>query len=369
MTAPCSCKSPRPANRLRLDYRAEAKRLGTPVVPIIDAHTHINGEHASALYAEARELYGITETWSQTQFPQAKAIKKVLGDSIHFVAVPDYMSDDPAHAHGQGYLDRITEWHEQLGTRIVKFWCAPRGRDYAKESSGDPRTLTLDSPWRRKQMEHAANLGFMFMAHIADPDTWFKTKYTDTSFYGTKASQYEPLERLTDEYDVPWLVAHMGGWPEDLPFLTGLLDRHPNIILDTSATKWMVRELSLHPRAELLAFFHRFQGRILFGSDIVTMDAHLSTDEGPRNMGSQASSADEAFELYASRYWALRTLFESAYEGESPIADPDLHMVDPDRFDEFAAPVLSGKSLPTDELTILYRQATLDTLHAWHNRP
>ncbi|MCA9294757.1 MAG: amidohydrolase family protein [Phycisphaerales bacterium] len=335
-------------------------------MPIIDAHTHINGERAAVIYAEVRELFGVTETWSQTQFPQAKAIKNVLGDSIHFVAVPDYMSQDPGHAHGQGYLDRITEWHEAFGVRMLKFWCAPRGRDYAREVGNDPLTLTLESPWRRKQMDHAAKLGFMFMAHIADPDTWFQTKYADASIYGTKASQYTALEKLADEYDVPWLIAHMGGWPEDLSFLTGLLERHANLILDTSATKWMVRELSKHPRTELLTFLHRFRGRILFGSDIVTMDAHLSSDTGPRAMGVQASSQDEAFELYASRYWALRTLFETDYVGESPIADPDLHLVAPDRYTDMDAPPLAGKALPKDELVALYRQATLDTLHRWH---
>lgn len=362
----CAGKAPRPSNRLCLDYRAEAKRLGAPPVPIIDAHTHINGEHAATIYAEARSLYGVTETWSQTQFPQAKAIKNMLGDSVHFVAVPDYMSQDPGHAHGQGYLDRITEWHEQFGVRMVKFWCAPRGRDYARSMGGDPRSLTLDSPWRRKQMDHAAKLGFMFMAHIADPDTWFQTKYADASFYGTKASQYTALETLANEYDVPWLLAHMGGWPEDLHFLSGLLERHPNFILDTSATKWMVRELSKHPRAELLAFLQRFRGRILFGSDIVTMDAHLSEDSGPRGMGEQAASADEAFDLYASRYWAFRTLFETDYTGESPIADPDLKLVDPEQHDDMSAPRLAGKQLPKDDLITLYRQATLDTLHKWH---
>ena len=42
-----SARPPTPANRLGLDYRAEAAKLGRPVVPIIDAHTHIHGETAA----------------------------------------------------------------------------------------------------------------------------------------------------------------------------------------------------------------------------------------------------------------------------------------------------------------------------------
>ncbi|MEM8834756.1 MAG: amidohydrolase family protein [Planctomycetota bacterium] len=356
---------PTPANRLGLDYRAEADRLGTPPVPIIDGHAHINGGRAAAIYKDAMDAFGVTTVYSQSRLSEADAVQHTLGERIRFVAVPDYMSDDPKHAHTRGYLDAIKEWHAR-GARMLKFWCAPRGRDFGKDM-GDPTILTFDNPWRRKQLDLAAELGMVFMTHIADPDTWFATKYTDASFYGTKREQYEPLSRITDAYpDTPWLVAHMGGWPEDLGFLTELLERHPQFVLDTSATKWMVRELSKHPRDEMLTFFTKFRDRIVFGSDIVTMDAHLSSDEGPRGMGTQASGEAEAFDLYASRYYALRTMFETDYDDESPIADPDLAMVDPDGHDAMSAPALRGKSFPTDLLKDLYRGTAERTLERWY---
>ena len=160
---------------------------------------------------------------------------------------------------------------------------------------------------------------------------------------------------------MPWLAAHMGGWPEDLEFLTGLLDRHPNLHLDTSATKWMVRELSRHSRDELITFLRRFSGRILFGSDIVTADEHLAAEDTATGAVSEqyrkASSVQEAYDLYASRYWALRTLWETEYDGESPIADPDLHMVDPAAHTPMDAPPLRGHALPLDLLRDLYHDA------------
>ena len=42
-----------------------------------------------------------------------------------------------------------------------------------------------------------------------------------------------------------------------------------------------------------------------------------------------ASKSDMSFDLFASRYWALRTLLETSYDGPSPIVDPDLPLVDP----------------------------------------
>jgi hypothetical protein len=364
-TAPTSTpgRPPKPtaANRFRLDYRDEAARMGPPPCPILDVHSHINGDRASAIYREARDLYGVTTTWSMSRLEDAKAVLKNLGDTIRFIAVPNFMSENRKHAHTEGYLEDIKRWSGDYGAKIVKFWCAPRGVDYAAES-GDPSILRLDGPWRRKQMDLATDLGMIFMAHIADPDTWFKTKYKDAQRYGSKAEQYIPLEKLGAEYTQPWIIAHMGGWPEDLDFLDGLLTRRDNFYLDASATKWIVREISKHPRPKVLAFMEKWKGRILFGSDIVTMDAHLTPDEGYRGMGELSSTAEDAFDLYASRYWALRKLWESDYTGESPIADPDLMLVEPDRFDAMSAPRLTGKSLPPSILKMFYHDAAAKLL-------
>ncbi|HVZ93959.1 MAG TPA: hypothetical protein VG797_05575 [Phycisphaerales bacterium] len=358
---------PRPKsqqNRLGLDYRAEAARLGAPVVPIIDAHSHINGAEASRIYREARELYGVTRTYTMTQIQQAEVVRAALGDSVHFIAFPRFTSPDLKNAMTSGFLDDITRWHA-MGSRVVKFWCSPRALDYGRDA-GDPRLMALDAPWRRKQMDHASSLGMMFMAHIADPDTWFARKYTESAFYGTKADQYEPLERLADEYKNPWIIAHMGGWPEDLDFLSGLLSRHPNIHLDSSATKWVVRELSKHTRESVIAFLTRWKGRMLFGSDIVALDDHVSTTDKKNTFkGGQASSPDEAFDLYASRYYTLRLFWESNYEGPSPIADEDLKMMDPAQYDEMSGPTVRCKALPPDLLRSLYRDAAVNLVEDW----
>ena len=355
-----------PANRFGLDYAAEALRLGDPPTPIIDCHSHINGARAARVYARARRNFGVTLTYSMTQISEADAVKDALGDSLRFIAVPNYMDEDRFRAHTTGFIENIDEWYAR-GSRIVKFWCGPRGRDFAKQT-GDHLLMTLDHPWRRKQMDHAASLGMMFMAHIADPDTWFATAYADSSFYGTKLDQYEALPRLVEEYNRPWLIAHMGGWPEDLDFLDRLLSDSPLLHLDTSATKWMVRELSKHPREEFLAFLTKWSGRILFGSDIVTTDLHLTGDDDDLGRGAQAASEDEAYDVYASRYYALRTLFETDHEGESPIADPDLAKIDPASHDEMSAPPLLGKSIPRELLRVIYRGAAESLLETWHNQ-
>jgi len=353
------------ANRFGLDYEAEARRFQRLDYPIIDVHTHVSGREAARLYRRATEAYGIGLTYSMTPLAELEAVREVMGGRIRFIAVPNWRAEDRKHALGRGFLDSIGEFHA-LGSRICKFWAAPRSRDYAEEF-GDPDFMKLTNPLRLEAMEKAASLGMCFMVHVADPDTWFAAKYTDHAKYGTKPQQYEALEFVLDRFPGPWIAAHFGGWPEDLRFLAGLLERHERLYLDTSATKWIVREISRHRRDDVVEFLARFRGRILFGTDIVTSDDHLAPGKAENEMQRKASSPDEAFDLYASRHWALRTLWETDYDGESPIADPDLAMAEPARHDGLSAPPLLGMSLPADVLRSLYHDAAHALLEPLHD--
>ena len=355
------------ANLHGLDYRAQAQRLGPPVTPITDVHTHINGPLAAPIYKEAADLFGVTQVYSMTHLEHVPAVRELFGNAICFIAVPHWGAADRLKAFTTDWLDRI-ERYAQVGCRICKFWAAPRSRDIGRDL-GEPDLFTLDGPWRRRGMDVARECGMMFMTHIADPDTWFAAKYADASRYGTKLDQYRPFERLLDEYgDVPWIAAHLGGYPEDLDFLDALLARHDNLCLDTSATKWMIREISRQPRERLVEFLTRWRGRIMFGSDIVTTDEHLKPTATAMGMGHLAGTEDEAFDLYASRYYAQRLLWETEVQGPSPIADPDLAMVEPERFDANASPTLLGKHLAPELLSSLYHDAAANLLDRWHAR-
>lgn len=343
-----------PANRFSLDYRAQARSLGVPVVPIIDIHTHVAGQHASKIYDQVRRAFGVRLTYSMTQLPGVQAVKDALGDSVRFIAFPTFSDPDKHRSHRQGFLDAVETFHGQHGSRMLKIWNSPRLREIFPGDVGTD-LVEMDSPWRVKACELGQQLGMMFMTHVADPDTWFRAKYADSSKFRTKPEQYIGLERMLDRFTAPWIAAHMGGWPEDLGFLDGMLTRHPNLHLDTSATKWVVRELSMHPREETAAFFTKWKGRVLFGSDIVVTEDHLKPQkETTHPMADLADSPESAFDLYASRYYTLRTMLETTYEGESPIADPDLMMVDPTRYDRMSAPNLRGLGLSPELLKELY---------------
>lgn len=349
-----------PSNRLGLDYLAEAERLPALGYGIVDVHSHVNGLEASELWAPIARAYGVERTFSMTRLEDVTLLRERFGDALEFIAVPDWHAADRRHGHGTGYLARIERYRE-LGTRIVKFWNAPRFIDFGLDT-GDRDLLALDGALRLEQMRLAERLGMACMTHVADPDTWFATKYADHGRYGRKLDHYAPLRRVLDRFAMPWIAAHLGGFPEDLAFLDRLLEAHPNLYLDTSATKWMVRELGRHPRDEVVGFLEKWRGRILFGTDTVTTDEHLREGDKSSEMGRKATSRDGARDLYASRYWALRMLWEGRGEAPSPISDPDLAMVDPVRHGPLDGPPLRGLALPADLLRVLYRDAALGLL-------
>src|SRR5690606_34963283 len=141
--------------------------------------------------------------------------------------------------------------------------------------------------------------------HVGDPELWYAGKYADAGKYGSRDDHYRMWEAvLADFRGVPWIGAHLGGNPEDLGRLQRLLDRYDDLVLDCSATKWVQREVSAR-RDEAREFFIRNRGRILFGSD-------------------QVSNNERGFDFYASRFYVHRKLWETAYQGPSPIHDPDL---------------------------------------------
>jgi predicted TIM-barrel fold metal-dependent hydrolase len=138
--------------------------------------------------------------------------------------------------------------------------------------------------------------------------------------------------------DLVWIAAHMGGDPEHAEHLEALLETYPNLYFDTSATKWQVREVSAH-REAVRGVVMRHPRRFLFGTDLVT-----------RN-GQQR-------EHHVSRYWCERTLWESSWEGRSPIADPD-YKAEPGGP---TTPMLRGVNLPAEVLARVYYRNAADLL-------
>jgi predicted TIM-barrel fold metal-dependent hydrolase len=312
--------NPREYNRLNLDYR---KPFARPNVrgTVIDAHCHLLAARHGKVWFETADHYGIDLFITMSPLEEAVILAKEWPKRLQFIVVPQWQNpsiDD--------WLRRL-EMFYNLGSRIIKFHMAP--------STMFSRKIRLDSPELRPVIKEAVARNMILMSHVGDPDLWYSKKYADAAQWGTRDEHYAMWEGVMSEYkDRPWLGAHLGGNPENLERLQSLLDRFPNLYLDNSATRWMVREISLR-RDEARAFLIRNADRILLGSD-------------------QVSGDDRGFDFLASRFWAHRMLWESDYSGPSPIADPDVKGDD--------LPLLRGLALPADVLQKIYHDNAIKLL-------
>jgi hypothetical protein len=311
-------------NRIGLDYRRPMPR---PKVrgAVIDFHCHLHAAAHARSWFEAADHYGIDFFLTMTPLEEALALQRTWGHRLHFIAVPRWQ--DPSPFWVDEWLRRIEAFYN-LGSRIVKFHCAP--------GTMASRGWRLDHPDFRPLFDEIVSRKMAIMSHVGDPNTWYHSRYSDTAKYGTRDEHFAMWERMLDQHpEVPWIGAHLGGNPEDLPRLQRLLDRYPMLLLDCSATRWMVREISTR-RDEAREFFIRNQDRILFGTD-------------------QVSNDKRRFDFLASRFWCHRKLWETAYIGPSPIHDPDLP--------EDAQPQIRGLALPDEVLQKLYHGNAVQLLN------
>ncbi len=306
--------------------------------PLIDIHSHVmrtrpgdpkgalplppgpdSSIEQAAVMLEVAAEFSIVKTYTMCPVDDIEPLRQRFGDQLGFNGPIMKKAADAPDEEAYQQLDRFL----QLGVEIIKFWAAPRGRD---------RGLLVDTPWRREAARRARAAGVrIIMVHVGDPDTWFRTVYQDSAKFGTKPEQYVGLERMLQDFpDMLWIGAHMGGDVEHPDHLQALLERYPHLSLDTSATKWVVREASAR-RAAVRALMCRFPERFLFGSDLVTRHGL------PR-------------EHYVSRYWCQRSLWESDWRGQSPIADPDVQGEN----GQPLSPLLHGVELPPEVVKLVY---------------
>ena len=174
---------------------ADRRHLVYTGPPLIDVHAHVlrtrpddpphgpakgvgpgaSMEQAEIMLAEA-ERFGIVQTVTMCFPDDVEPLRARFGDRLLFNTMVNKQKLDEPDDEVFRRLDRCFE----LGTSIIKFWSAPRGRE---------RGLFLDAPWRIEAAKRARAAGLrVVMVHVADPDAWFRTTYTDAAWAGRRRS-------------------------------------------------------------------------------------------------------------------------------------------------------------------------------------
>lgn len=325
-----------PHNRLGIDYHQVPARTVNVAGGIIDIHTHTREPALTRTFVDAARAYGISHIVTMAPLEHVDPLNEAFPGMFSFIAIPDWQHGTMSEAFISDWLRRLDTFYEK-GARLFKLHMAPG----TKLKWG----TDFDHPMTRKVIRHAYERGYHFMTHVCDPKAWFfgSGRYADHKM-GTFEEQFIKLEALLAEFpDRMHLGAHMGGCLEDLDLLAARLDKFPQYVIDTSATKWIARAVAEQDPQRVHDFMVKYQDRIVFGSDLVVGDKYN-------------------WDHYASRYWVHQKLWETDYRDQNPIEDPDGGKgFEPKtgRFDTAKAdgvPRLAGVKLPAEVLVKIYRK-------------
>jgi uncharacterized protein len=262
----------------------------TPVArarfPIIDVHNHVNDaarieEHmppdkviAEMDAANVRTAVILTGMWGEKlQRVLDEMVAPHPGRFMVFTQIDWSKIDDPAFSREMvAQLDDAVR-RGARGLKVLKdLGLGVRVRSGQFLKVDDPR---LDPIW-----EECGRLGIPVAIHVTDPEAFFHPvdgnneryeeliEHPDWSFYAHGFPSKEEILAARDRVfarhpRTTFVALHVANWPENLDYVSSLLDRLPNVMVEFGARE---AELGRQPR-RAREFFLRYQDRIMFGTD------------------------------------------------------------------------------------------------------
>jgi predicted TIM-barrel fold metal-dependent hydrolase len=167
------------------------------------------------------------------------------------------------------------------------------------------KLITVDDARLDPIWEECGRLGIPVSIHVTDPEAFFHpidatneryeelTEHPDWGFYGPQFPSKESIMAARDRMfarhpHTTFISLHLANWPENLDYVSHLLDTLPNVMVEFGARE---AELGRQPR-RARKFFVEYQDRIMFGTD------NGVTEEMYRNHFRWLETGDEYFD-----YW------------------------------------------------------------------
>jgi predicted TIM-barrel fold metal-dependent hydrolase len=252
---------------------------------VIDVHNHINDaagidEHMPpARVVEVMDRTNVktvvilTGMWgAKLQHVIDEMVKPYPGRFIVFAQLDYSRINDPNFGEE---MVRLVDDSVARGARGLKFLkdlgLGVRDKSGKLIAIDDPR---LDPVWRE-----CGRLGIPVFIHTGDPEAFFHptdahneryeelTEHPDWSFYGPQFPSFESLLEARNRVfarhpETQFVSLHMG-WPENLDWVSRMLDEHPNVMVEFGARE---AELGRQPR-RTRELFLKYQDRVMFGTD------------------------------------------------------------------------------------------------------
>ncbi len=251
-----------------------------PKFPVIDYHNHLDSlEPAEVLRimdgCGIERIVNITMRTGKAALQIIDKFRKAAPDRFSTYGWMDWTGLDSA-----AFFPRTVDHLEELvehGACGLKLW-----KDLGtsvRDATGD--LLRIDDERLAPLFDKAAELKIPIMFHSADPDAFFLpidnhneryeelAAHPEWSFHGSHFSKAELLAQRDRVFarhpKTTFVAAHLAERPEDLGYVSRLLDAHPNLYVDISAR---CAELGRQPYTAR-EFFLKCPNRILFGTDLI----------------------------------------------------------------------------------------------------
>lgn len=297
-------------------------------IPRFDVHAHLGPADLS----RAMEIYGrnrvagavnLSGGFGPVLDAQLAAAKPFEGRVLVFASL------EPRHFLEPGWLEAqlaLLRRAKAQGARGLKIFKA-LGLGFADPSGA---RVKVDDPRLDPIFEECAKLGFPVALHVGDPKAFFRPPTPDNeryeelslnpgwSFY--RPGYYPTWEELFQEFEArvqrhpatTFIGVHFGNDPEEPARVAALLERHPNLVVDTAAR---LGEIGRTPPERLRAIFVAHRSRILFGTDFSAFDGELTLGAPMPGAPPSAEDADRFFMLH----WRFFETSERAIPHPTPI--------------------------------------------------
>jgi predicted TIM-barrel fold metal-dependent hydrolase len=242
---------------------------------VIDVHNHINDARGIDEHVDPKKVVEImdntnvrtivilTGMWGgKLQHVLDEMVKQYPGRFMVFTEMDWSKIDDP---------DFSQEMVAQLDDAVAR---GARGLKILKDlglgvKGKDGKLIAVDDPRMDPVWEECGRLGIPVSIHTSDPEAFFfptdatneryeeLMDHPDWSFAGHQFPSKESLLAARDRVfarhpNTTFVALHMANWPENLDYVSAMLDRYPNVMVEFGTRQ---AELGRQPRRAPVSSF------------------------------------------------------------------------------------------------------------------
>ena len=322
-----------PSDEARQGAAAAAKR---PRLPRIDVHTHIGpmGLDRALAIMEQWGIDGMVNLSGMVPGPPKHMLERQLEmarasggriavfTNVNFVRA---VRTRPAD-YGMALAEELSV-AKDMGAIGLKI---PKGLGLGYPAPDGEHLLPVDDPKLDPLFEEAGKLGMPIAIHTGDPKAFWQPAdaknerldelqaHPEWSFFGEPVPSWAELHaqferRVARHPKTVFIGVHFGNDPEDPDHVGQMLDKYPNLYVDTAAR---VPEIGRQDASKMRQFFEKYQDRILFGTDLGVGPTQDDMMYGSN--GALPPTVDDERRFYEStwRYFETR---DKQFESPTPI--------------------------------------------------